>query len=585
MSEKRVYRKLAARVLNFLKPYAGFILASLILAVVVVAGTLLAPVLSGRGIDLIVGPGNVDLEGLARIAVRFGVVIAVTAASQWFMGQVNNHITFRVVRDLRALAFAKVERLPISYFDTHKPGDVVSRFTADADQLSDGLLMGFSQLFTGVITIAGTLVLMLSIEWRIAVAVVVLTPISIFVARFIARKSFRLFLKQSESRAKMTAFTEEYTGEAKQIRAFGYEPRAEARFDEINDELAERGLKATFFSSIVNPTTRFVNAIVYAVVGLLGAYMAVHGRISVGELVVVLAYANQYTRPFNDISNVLAELQNALACAARIFEFADEPEEEPDPVGAPEMPAEPAAIRFDDVDFGYLPGQKVIGGLNLTVAPGEHIAMVGRTGCGKTTLMNLLMRFYDPTSGEISIGGIPVRSVTRRSLRGQFAMVLQDTWLKDGTVAENIAYGRPDAKPEEIVRAAERARADSFIRRLPQGYETVLTGGGAGLSDGQKQLLCIARAMLVDAPVLILDEATSSIDTRTEVLVQEAFDELMRGRTSLVVAHRISTIRNADRILVMDRGHIVEQGDHETLLAAGGFYAQLYESQFAGNAT
>ena len=595
-----------AKILQLLKPQAGWIVLTLVLAVIYVAGSLYAPMLSGRAVDLIVGEGDVDFPGLAAIGLRIGITVGITALAQWLMGLVNQRITYRTVCRLRSIAFRKLETLPASYLDTHRPGDTISRFTNDTETFSDGLLMGFTQLFTGVLTIIVTLVLLFSISWQIALAVLVLTPISMFAARFIAGRTFSLFLDQSKKRAQMTSFVDEYVGNARSVRAFGCADRADETFDTINDELTDVGIRATFYSSLANPTTRFVNAIVYAVVGILGAFLVINGPVTVGQLVVALSYANQYTKPFNDISTVMTEMQNALACAERVFEFA---EEEPEPADAEDAvllgavaaaagdavpvaagdakspAADSAGIEFRNVYFGYEPDRPVIRGLNFSMSPGEHIALVGRTGCGKTTLMNLLLRFYDPDEGQILIDGYATTDITRGSLREHFGMVLQDTWLKEGTVAENIAYGKPHAARAEIVEAAKRARADSFIRRLPQGYDTLIGEDGGSLSAGQKQLLCIARAMLKDAPVLILDEATSSIDTRTEVLVQEAFDELMKGRSSLVVAHRLSTIVNSDRILVMDAGTIEEEGSHEELLLKKGLYADLYESQFAGQKT
>ena len=569
------------RVLKLIRPYAGLVALTLTLAAVTVFTTLLAPVLSGKAVDLIVGPGQVDFAGLAKLAVAIAATILCTAVAQWLMNVVNNRITFQVVRDMRIRAFRQMEILPLKYMDAHRPGDAISRITTDVEQFSDGLLMGFTQLFTGVLTILGTLGVMISIDWRIALVVVALTPLSIFVARFIATHTYSMFKVQSETRAEMTSLVEELVGNEHLVRAFGYESRAEARFDRINRDLQKCGVRAVFFSSLTNPCTRFVNSLVYAAVGVLGAFAAIAGTITVGELTVFLNYANQYTKPFNDISDVMTELQNALACAQRVFDLIDETPIQPDASDAVVLPAGAGSVEFEHVKFRYTPDVPLIEDMNLRVWPGQRIALVGPTGCGKTTLVNLLMRFYEINGGCLKVDGHPIDTVTRDSLRANLGMVLQETWLKSGTIAENIAYGKPDATREEIVEAAKRARAHSFICRLPNGYDTVVAEDGGNISQGQRQLLCIARVMLRRPPILILDEATSSIDTRTEVLVQDAFEELMKGRTSFIVAHRLSTIKNADQILVMKAGNIIERGTHEDLLAKGGFYAQLYESQFA----
>ena len=569
------------RVLKLIRPYAGLVALTLTLAAVTVFTTLLAPVLSGKAVDLIVGPGQVDFAGLAKLAVAIAATILCTAVAQWLMNVVNNCITFQVVRDMRIRAFRQMEILPLKYMDAHRPGDAISRITTDVEQFSDGLLMGFTQLFTGVLTILGTLGVMISIDWRIALVVVALTPLSIFVARFIATHTYSMFKVQSETRAEMTSLVEELVGNEHLVRAFGYESRAEARFDRINRDLQKCGVRAVFFSSLTNPCTRFVNSLVYAAVGVLGAFAAIAGTITVGELTVFLNYANQYTKPFNDISDVMTELQNALACAQRVFDLIDETPIQPDASDAVVLPAGAGSVEFEHVKFRYTPDVPLIEDMNLRVWPGQRIALVGPTGCGKTTLVNLLMRFYEINGGCLKVDGHPIDTVTRDSLRANLGMVLQETWLKSGTIAENIAYGKPDATREEIVEAAKRARAHSFICRLPNGYDTVVAEDGGNISQGQRQLLCIARVMLRRPPILILDEATSSIDTRTEVLVQDAFEELMKGRTSFIVAHRLSTIKNADQILVMKAGNIIERGTHKDLLAKGGFYAQLYESQFA----
>ena len=583
MSKKhtKLNRSTIRRVLALIRPYAGSVILTLTLAVITVFTTLLAPVISGKAVDLILGPGQVDFAGLARLAVAMGITILCTAVAQWLMNVVNNRITFQVVRDIRIKAFEQLEILPLKYMDAHRPGDAISRITTDVEQFCDGLLMGFTQLFTGVLTILGTLGVMISIDWRIALVVVALTPLSIFVARFIATRTYSMFKVQSETRAEMTSLVEELVGNAHLVRAFGYESRAEARFEHINLDLQKCGVRAVFFSSLTNPCTRFVNALVYAAVSVLGAFAAIAGSLTVGELSVFLNYANQYTKPFNDISDVMTELQNALACAQRVFDLIDEEPIVPDAPDATVLPMGAGSVEFEHVKFRYVPDVPLIEDMNLRVWPGQRIALVGPTGCGKTTLVNLLMRFYEINGGCLKVDGHSIDTVTRDSLRANLGMVLQETWLKSGTIAENIAYGKPDATREEIIEAAKRARAHSFICRLPNGYDTEVAEDGGNISQGQRQLLCIARVMLRRPPILILDEATSSIDTRTEVLVQDAFEELMKGRTSFIVAHRLSTIKNADQILVMKAGNIIERGTHDELLAKGGFYAQLYESQFA----
>lgn len=577
----KLNRSTVRRVLALIRPYTGSVVLTLTLAVITVFTTLLAPVISGKAVDLILGPGQVDFAGLARLAVAMAATILCTAAAQWMMNVVNNRITFQVVRDIRVKAFEQMEILPLKYMDAHRPGDAISRITTDVEQFSDGLLMGFTQLFTGVLTILGTLGVMISIDWRIALVVVALTPLSIFVARFIATHTYSMFKVQSETRAEMTSLVEELVGNEHLVRAFGYESRAEARFEHINLDLQKCGVRAVFFSSLTNPCTRFVNALVYAAVGVLGAFAAIAGSLTVGELSVFLNYANQYTKPFNDISDVMTELQNALACAQRVFDLIDETPIVPDAPDAAVLPMGAGSVEFEHVKFRYVPDVPLIEDMNLRVWPGQRIALVGPTGCGKTTLVNLLMRFYEINGGCLKVDGHPIDAVTRDSLRANLGMVLQETWLKSGTIADNIAYGKPDATRDEIMEAAKRARAHSFICRLPNGYDTVVAEDGGNISQGQRQLLCIARVMLRRPPILILDEATSSIDTRTEILVQDAFEELMKGRTSFIVAHRLSTIKNADQILVMKAGNIIERGTHDELLAKGGFYAQLYESQFA----
>ena len=579
--KKKLDQNTIHRVLKLIRPYTGLVILTLVLAFITVVTTLLAPVLTGDAVDMILGPGEVDFAGLGKIAMEIAGTILCTAVAQWLMNVVNNRITFQVVRDMRVKAFEQLEILPLKYMDAHRPGDAISRITTDVEQFSDGLLMGFTQLFTGVLTILGTLGVMLFIDWRIALVVVALTPLSIFVARFIATHTYSMFKVQSETRAEMTSLVEELVGNEHLVRAFGYESRAEERFDKVNFDLQKCGVRAIFFSSLTNPCTRFVNALVYAAVGVLGAFVAIAGGITVGQLSVFLNYANQYTKPFNDISGVMTELQNALACAQRVFDLIDETPITPDAPDAVALPHGAGSVEFDHVKFRYVDDVPLIEDMNLKVAPGQRIALVGPTGCGKTTLVNLLMRFYEINGGTLRVDGHPIDTVTRDSLRGNLGMVLQETWLKAGTIAENIAYGKPDATREEIIAAAKKARAHSFICRLPNGYDTLVAEDGGNISQGQRQLLCIARVMLRRPPILILDEATSSIDTRTEVLVQDAFEELMKGRTSFIVAHRLSTIKNADQILVMKAGNIIERGTHDELLAQGGFYKQLYESQFA----
>ena len=577
MKQKETLR----RVLTYLRPYGALLVLSLILAVVTVALTLYIPILTGDAVDCLVERGAVDFAALAPILMQIGVVAALTALSQWIMGLCNNRLTLCTVRDIRAAAFRKLQNLPTRYFDSHSNGDTVSRIIADADQLSDGLLLGFTQLFTGVITILGTILFMLSVNVVITLVVVLVTPLSLLVASFIAKRTYAMFTKQSVTRGEQTALIEEMVGGVKLVQAFGQQEQVMERFDEVNERLKKYSLRAIFFSSITNPATRFVNSLVYAGVGVTGAFSALTGAITVGQLTVFLSYANQYTKPFNEISGVVTELQNALACAGRIFDLLDEAEETPDGPDAVTPDHYDGAVELRDVAFSYTPDQSLITGLNLQVQPGQRIAIVGPTGCGKTTLINLLMRFYDVCGGSIAVDGTDIRELTRSGLRRGFGMVLQDTWLETATIAENIAMGRPDATREEIEAAAKQAHAHSFICRLPQGYDTMVENGGESLSQGQRQLLCIARVMLCRPPMLILDEATSSIDTRTEQKIQSAFLKLMEGRTAFIVAHRLSTIREADVILVMRDGHIIEQGNHAELLARKGFYAQLYESQFA----
>ena len=569
------------RVLQKIKPYGFFVVCSLIVAAVSVAAQLYIPILCGSAIDMMLGKGAVDFAGVLHIIYEIIVVAVVAAFAQWLLSVCNNRITFAVSRDLRNAAMRKIQTLPLSYLDSHPSGDIVSRMVADVDTFADGLLMGFTQLFSGVLTILGTLLFMLQQNVPITLVVVCITPLSLVVASFLAKRSYKYFQRQSTVRGEQTALVNEMIEGQKVVQAFGHEAQSLEAFDEVNGRLQNVSLKAIFFSSMTNPATRFVNNIVYAGVGLVGAIYAVAGGITIGQLSIFLNYANQYTKPFNEISGVVTELQNALACAARVFELLDAEDQTPEAENAATLVPD-GRVQIEDVSFRYLPDRPLIEGLSLDVKPGQRIAIVGPTGCGKTTLINLLMRFYDVNGGSIKVSGTDIRDVTRASLRGSYGMVLQDTWLRAGTVRENIAYGKPDAPLDEVVAAAKAAHADSFIRRLPEGYDTVIAEDGGNISQGQKQLLCIARVMLCLPPMLILDEATSSIDTRTEVRIQAAFARMMQGRTSFIVAHRLSTIREADVILVMKDGRIVEQGDHDTLLAQGGFYAKLYNSQFEG---
>ena len=570
--------KTLRRVLKLLRPYRACVAGSILLSAVFVAASLYIPILVGSAIDCIVAPGQVEFAAVAACGAKIAVIAAAAAVCQWVMQALNNRVSFGVTRDVRELAFAHVQQLPLSYLDRHPSGELVSRMIADVDQFADGLLMGFTQLFTGVLSIFGTLAFMLWLDWRIALVVVVLTPASLFAAKFIAGRTYSMFRLQSQTRGEQTAFLGEMVAGQKVVRVFSREAETLRQFDEINGRLERASLRATFFSSLVNPTTRLLTTVVYACVGLTGALAAVQGAISVGALSCFLSYANQYAKPFNEISGVVTELQNALACAGRVFELIDAPAQPPDAPYALQAPD--GAVTLSNVRFSYTPDRPLIEALNLCVRPGQRIAIVGPTGCGKTTLINLLMRFYDVDGGSISVSGRDVRDVTRASLRRSYGMVLQDTWLKTGTVRENICMGKPDATDGEMIAAARAAHAHSFIVKLPQGYDTVITPDGS-LSQGQRQLLCITRVMLCLPPMLILDEATSSIDTRTELRIQQAFDSMMQGRTSFIVAHRLSTIREADVILVMRDGHIVEQGTHEALLAKNGFYARLYNSQFA----
>lgn len=569
------------RVLSYIKKYRVSVIFSIALATVTVALTLYVPVLTGQAVDCILGPGQVDYQMLVQILLKIAVIVLITAAAQWLMNHINNQITYKVVKDIRTKAFNHLEVLPLSYLDRHPAGDVVSRIIADIDQFSEGLLLGFTQLFTGVMTILGTLLFMLSINPLITLVVVVITPVSFLVASFIAKRTFTMFQKQSEARGEMTSLIEESLGNLKVVQAFGHEAKSQEQFQAINRKMSDYSLRATFFSSITNPATRFVNGLVYAGVGTAGAYGVIRGFLTVGQLSSFLNYANQYTKPFNEISGVVTELQNALASASRVFALMDEPAIPADDPDAAVLKDVRGQVSLEHVDFSYVPDISLIEDLNLSVKPGQRIALVGPTGCGKTTVINLLMRFYDVNSGAIRVDGCDIRKVTRGSLRGSYGMVLQETWLKSGTIRENIAYGRPNASLEEVIAAAKEAHAHSFIKRMPKGYDTEISEDGGNLSQGQKQLLCIARVMLCLPPMLILDEATSSIDTRTEILIQKAFSKMMEGRTSFIVAHRLSTIREADMILVMRDGHIIEQGTHEDLLAKGGFYAELYNSQFA----
>ena len=569
------------RVLTHIKKYRILVILSFVCAMITVASTLYAPILTGDAIDLIVGKGLVDFDGIKDIIYTFVMVTVVTVLSQWFMNIINNHITYSVVRDIRIEVFNHMEELPLSYIDSHKHGDIVSRIVSDIDQFADGLLMGFTQLFTGIVTILATLGFMIAVNVPIALVVIVLTPLSLFVASFIAKRTYHLFHRQSETRGDITALVDEMIGQQKIVQAFGYEDEALERFGEINDRLEKDSMSATFYSSIVNPCTRFLNNLVYAAVGIIGAVSVISTGFTVGQLTCFLSYANQYTKPFNEISNVITELQNAMACAGRVFELLDETPQVPEKENAHVLTDTKGAIEIKDVNFSYVKDKTLITNLNLSVKPGMRVAIVGPTGCGKSTLINLLMRFYDVDTGSISVDGTDIRDMTRDSLRQNYGMVLQETWLRSGTIRENIAYGKPDATDEEIVQAAKLAHSDSFIRRLPQGYDTVIAEDGGNLSQGQKQLLCITRVMLLLPPMLILDEATSSIDTRTEIRIQKAFNRMMQGRTSFIVAHRLSTIREADVILVMKDGNIIEKGNHDQLMAQNGFYTNLYNSQFA----
>jgi len=581
LNKKDLNKQILKKVLNHIGKYKIFLFFSIVLAAISVILTLYIPILTGQAVDCILGSGAVDFDGIWDILKKMAVIIVLTAVVQWVMNTCNNKIAYQVVRDVRDEAFKKLQILPLKYIDGHSHGDIVSRVIADVDQFSDGLLMGFTQLFTGVVTILGTLVFMFSINVPTTIVVVILTPLSFFIAGFIAKRTFSMSKLQSETRGEQTALIDEMIGNEKVVKAFGHEPQVMEKFTEINDRLQKASVKAIFFSSLTNPCTRFVNSLVYAGVGILGAFLAIKGYISVGQLTSFLSYANQYTKPFNEISGVVTELQTALACAGRVFEFIEEEPQVAEPDNAAVLQAPKGSISMQNVCFSYNPDQKLIQNFNLEVKPGQRVAIVGPTGCGKTTVINLLMRFYDVNSGSIRIDGIDLRDMTRKSLRESFGMVLQETWLHAGTIRENIVMGKPDATDDEVIAAAKAAHAHSFIKRLPMGYDTVITEDGGSLSQGQKQLLCITRVMLCLPPMLILDEATSSIDTRTEIKISQAFHTMMKGRTSFIVAHRLSTIREADIILVMKDGNIIEQGNHETLLRKeGGFYAKLYNSQF-----
>ena len=573
-------KKTINRVLKLIRPYTYLVVSILVLAAVTVAATLYSPILIGKGVDCMIEKGLVSFPDLKLVLLQLAVVTAISAISQWVMSLLTNKMTYKIVDDIRRRVFAHMEILPLRYMDAHQPGDAISRISTDVDQFSDGLLMGFTQLFSGVMTILGTLGFMISIDGRITLIVVLITPLSFFVANFIAKCTFTMFRLQSETRAEMTSLVEEMVGNQKVVKAFAYEKEAEEQFDDINQRLQSCSLKATFFSSITNPSTRFVNGLVYTGVGIFGAFSAIQGRITVGQLSSFLNYANQYTKPFNEISGVVTELQNALACAGRIFHFLDEEPVPENAADAKTLDQVEGRVRFEDVSFSYTSEVPLIEHMNLEVKPGQRVAIVGPTGCGKTTVINLLMRFYDVNKGKITLDGVPIQDLTWESLRSSYGMVLQETWLKTGTIRDNISYGKPDATREEVIEAAKQAHAHSFIKRLPKGYDTVMGEDGGSLSQGQKQLLCIARLMLLKPPVLILDEATSSIDTMTEIRIQKAFQKLMEGRTSFVVAHRLSTIKESDVILVMKDGHILETGKHEELLEKKGFYAQLYQSQF-----
>lgn len=573
-------KKTINRVLQLIRPYTYLVVSILVLAAVTVAATLYSPILIGKGVDCMIEKGLVSFPDLKLVLLQLAVVTAISAISQWVMSLLTNKMTYKIVDDIRRRVFAHMEILPLRYMDAHQPGDAISRISTDVDQFSDGLLMGFTQLFSGVMTILGTLGFMISIDGRITLIVVLITPLSFFVANFIAKRTFTMFRLQSETRAEMTSLVEEMVGNQKVVKAFAYEKEAEEQFDDINQRLQSCSLKATFFSSITNPSTRFVNGLVYTGVGIFGAFSAIQGRITVGQLSSFLNYANQYTKPFNEISGVVTELQNALACAGRIFHFLDEEPVPENAADAKTLDQVEGRVRFEDVSFSYTSEVPLIEHMNLEVKPGQRVAIVGPTGCGKTTVINLLMRFYDINKGKITLDGVPIQNLTWESLRSSYGMVLQETWLKTGTIRDNISYGKPDATREKVIEAAKQAHAHSFIKRLPKGYDTVMGEDGGSLSQGQKQLLCIARLMLLKPPVLILDEATSSIDTMTEIRIQKAFQKLMEGRTSFVVAHRLSTIKESDVILVMKDGHILETGKHEELLEKKGFYAQLYQSQF-----
>lgn len=569
------------KILRYVKKQSGWMVLSLLMAALCVAGTLYLPVLAGKAIDCIIGPGNVDFQGIYGIAHVMIVILLLNAVCQWIMNVANNHVTYEVVRNLREDAFKKIEILPLSYLDKHPSGEIVSRVITDADQFADGLLMGFTQLFTGVITILGTLGFMLSVNLNITLVVVLVTPVSLFVASFIARRTYSMFTLQSKTRGEQTTLIDEAVGNQKLVQAFGQQQSMLDKFDEINERLQKCSLQAVFFSSLTNPCTRFVNSLVYTGVALCGGFLVIGGSLSVGQLSCMLSYANQYTKPFNEISGVVTELQNALACAARLIELIEEEPQMPDAQDAVVLDDAKGRVELADVSFSYVPEKPLIENLNLSVQPGQRVALVGPTGCGKTTLINLLLRFYDVNEGSIRVDGKDIRDYTRKSLRSNFGMVLQDTWLKNGTIRENICMGKPEATEEEMIAAAKASHAHSFIKRLPKGYDTYIREDGGSLSQGQKQLLCITRVMLCLPPMLILDEATSSIDTRTEIRIQKAFSHMMQGRTSFIVAHRLSTIREADVILVMEDGHIVELGDHKSLLKNNGLYAKLYNSQFS----
>lgn len=581
MKEKNRQSQTIRKVLAYIRQYRVLVFLSLFFAAVTVFATLYFPILTGNAVDLIIQKGRVDFKGIADIIKKGSILIAVTAAAQWLMNVINNRITYQVIRDIREEAFQKIEILPLKYLDAHSTGEIVSRVIADADQFADGLLMGFTQLFTGVLTIAGTLCFMISINIKITIVVVVVTPVSLLMAAFIAKSTYQMFQKQSQSRGAQTALIDEMIGSQKVVQAFGREKEVLRQFDKINENLEKHSLSAIFFSSITNPATRFVNSLVYTGVAVFGALAVINGSLSVGQLSCFLSYANQYTKPFNEISGVITELQNALACAARLFELIEEEPQVPDSASALVLEHADGSVNLEHVSFSYTPQQRLIEDFNLRVLPSQRIAIVGPTGCGKTTMINLLMRFYDPDGGSIKVSGTDIKNITRKSLRGSYGMVLQETWLRSGTVRENICMGKPDASDEEMINAAKAAHAHSFIKRLPDGYETRITEDGGNLSQGQKQLLCIARVMLCLPPMLILDEATSSIDTRTEMKIQNAFAAMMKGRTSFIVAHRLSTIETADVILVMKGGKIIEQGSHKELLKKEGFYATLYNSQFA----